>query len=551
MPRNKPTQVAEHNKDKALSDAQQDTLWRFTHRNFNQPNDPPPPTRLQASEMIGICFEWVRLRGEGDSQGASAQALKLAPLVRKWFSDWDITELASRPKRFYARKKKQTSSKTTENRGSQTELPFDNSQGEQGSFQFTDKQEQESTGYTTDGQQGQSDEDTPTGGNSEAKDKQGKQGGANGKKDKNDGQAQGQTEPDSQGGGEGEQESDDSDKNGHSGDGTKANGKANGKNGADASQAAKAQERDEDHQDSESGSGKSGDDGKDCKGVKGSKSAQDQGNESEEQGEEKEEKQGDSGSNDDQKQQKEQKQKEKKKKDPKKLQEGTIPYIVAKIEAGHRNLWLHGPSGTGKSFMTRQVAKLLDMPLTLLSCNAGTSPGHFSGFEFPQPRHSVLTLAIQSEGIILLDEISMLDPQVGAVANAMLANDELGTSMGLVKRHPDCVIIATANTTGTGADRQYIGNNQLDASTLDRFKGGYMHVDYDHEWEKKNYDIEVCEYVWHLRTVINKNNLRRIASTRSIQSGVKDKQYGFEWRKDIVSEWTEDEKQLIGPALNA
>ena len=39
----------------------------------------------------------------------------------------------------------------------------------------------------------------------------------------------------------------------------------------------------------------------------------------------------------------------------------------------------------------------------------------------------------------------------------------------LIKRHKDCVIIAGANTTGSGATMEYVGRNRLDAATLDRF----------------------------------------------------------------------------------
>jgi cobaltochelatase CobS len=38
-----------------------------------------------------------------------------------------------------------------------------------------------------------------------------------------------------------------------------------------------------------------------------------------------------------------------------------------------------------------------------------------------------------------------------------------------------------ANTFGTGADRQYVGRNQLDESTLDRFRIGQIERDYDSE----------------------------------------------------------------------
>jgi hypothetical protein len=40
---------------------------------------------------------------------------------------------------------------------------------------------------------------------------------------------------------------------------------------------------------------------------------------------------------------------------------------------------------------------------------------------------------------------------------------------GCIQRHPDFRVVAGANTFGTGADRQYVGRNQLDAASLDRY----------------------------------------------------------------------------------
>jgi hypothetical protein len=40
---------------------------------------------------------------------------------------------------------------------------------------------------------------------------------------------------------------------------------------------------------------------------------------------------------------------------------------------------------------------------------------------------------------------------------------------GVVSRHPNCIIIAAANTYGHGATHEYVGRNKLDAATVDRF----------------------------------------------------------------------------------
>lgn len=118
--------------------------------------------------------------------------------------------------------------------------------------------------------------------------------------------------------------------------------------------------------------------------------------------------------------------------------------------------------------------------------------------------------------------MTALDPSVAQVINAALANGEIETTTGTVLRHPECIIIATSNTFGNGADRQYVANNQLDASTIDRFTGAIIEVDYSVKYESQ-FDHEVVDYIYLLRNCIKINSLRRIASTRMIQAAEKMK----------------------------
>lgn len=224
----------------------------------------------------------------------------------------------------------------------------------------------------------------------------------------------------------------------------------------------------------------------------------------------------------------------------------TINALLNRINAGLKNFYLVGPAGTGKTTICKMVAELLDMPCTILSCNSGTSPAEITGFKYPEPRPSAISQAIGVRGIVVFDEITMLDASVAASANALLANNEITTSTGVVVRDPDCIIIATANTIGDGGNRTYIGNNQLDAATLDRFVGGFLEVDYNIKYELENFDNEVCCYVHGLRHLIAENGFRRIASTRTIIACDKLKKAGLPWKSVATAQWSPEEIKTIG-----
>ena len=233
------------------------------------------------------------------------------------------------------------------------------------------------------------------------------------------------------------------------------------------------------------------------------------------------------------------------KKEEKPHPDPTMNTLLQRIKAGLRNFYMVGPAGTGKTTICKELGKLLDMPVTILSCNSGTSPAEITGFKYPEPRPSVVSQAIGRKGIVVFDEITMLDASVAAAANALLANNEIYTSTGLVVRDPDCIIIATGNTIGDGANRVYIGNNQLDASTLDRFVGGFIQVDYNVKYELENFDNEVCYYVHGLRNLIAANGFRRIASTRTIIACDKLKKANLPWKDSAIAQWSNEEKQTI------
>jgi hypothetical protein len=194
-----------------------------------------------------------------------------------------------------------------------------------------------------------------------------------------------------------------------------------------------------------------------------------------------------------------------------------------------KNILLIGPAGCGKTVLAEQVADALSLEFAHVSCSAGTSDGTLLGRLLPtgeggrfEYHPSEFVRLYEQGGVFLFDEIDAADANVLIVVNAALANDRLAVPSRIGRpvavRHPDFVAVAAANTYGTGADRLYVGRNQLDEATLDRFRIGQIELDYDPAIEKR-----VCPDP-HLRGVLQtyrkrarKAGLRRIISTRFLR----------------------------------
>jgi hypothetical protein len=222
----------------------------------------------------------------------------------------------------------------------------------------------------------------------------------------------------------------------------------------------------------------------------------------------------------------------------------TASAILKMIGGGIRNIWMVGPAGCGKSTIASIVAEKLGWDFHVLSCGIGTSSTEFIGYKYPEREATPFGSYYGKPSVIVLDEFTALDPSVAQIANAALANDQLYTTTGLIKRHRDTVIIATSNTFGSGGDMSYVANNQLDASTIDRFVGGIIEVGYSEKYESQ-FDSEIVLYVNKLRKAIHENGFRRIASTRMIIQGEKLKNVGLNWRKILISNWTIEEQQVL------
>ena len=145
---------------------------------------------------------------------------------------------------------------------------------------------------------------------------------------------------------------------------------------------------------------------------------------------------------------------------------------VLQIAALGINQMLVGPAGSGKTTLAAQVAQALN--LEFYFTGALQTKYDIIGFIDGNGiyHRTAFRNAFENGGVFLWDEIDSSDARAMVAFNSALENDTADFPDGNVKRHPDFISIASANTFGRGADRMYIGRNHLDAATLDRFVSG-------------------------------------------------------------------------------
>lgn len=195
--------------------------------------------------------------------------------------------------------------------------------------------------------------------------------------------------------------------------------------------------------------------------------------------------------------------------------------VLTAVAAG-LPVMLVGPAGTGKSHLASQVAKALGLPFYSQSVCAQTTRSELVGFIDAGGvyRPSLFRKAFEHGGLFLFDEIDAGNPNVLAVLNASLANGHMGFPDGMVPKHEHFRVIAAANTWGRGADRQYVGRQQLDAATLDRYVTIYM--DYDRDLERALCPNESwLQRCWDVRARAQERGVRHIVSVRAIVAGAR------------------------------
>jgi hypothetical protein len=103
------------------------------------------------------------------------------------------------------------------------------------------------------------------------------------------------------------------------------------------------------------------------------------------------------------------------------------------------------------------------------------------------------------------------------ILNAAIANRyfDFPAPIGYVEAHPNFRVVAAGNTTGHGADYEYVGRNQLDGASLDRF--AIVDIDYSPTIENGLAgEAELADFCREFRKASQKVGVGIIVSYRAI-----------------------------------
>lgn len=152
------------------------------------------------------------------------------------------------------------------------------------------------------------------------------------------------------------------------------------------------------------------------------------------------------------------------------------------VDGFHPNIFIVGPTGSGKTHSVKVAAKLLEREF--FTNGALTMDHQVVGFRDAAGNYheTPFRQAFARKAVYLFDEIDSSDNSALLCLAGALANGHMAFPDGMAARHPDSIIIAAGNTWGHGATSEFVGRNRIDGAIRSRFPVR-IHWDYDEELE--------------------------------------------------------------------
>lgn len=196
-----------------------------------------------------------------------------------------------------------------------------------------------------------------------------------------------------------------------------------------------------------------------------------------------------------------------------------------------QNVWISGPTGSGKTTGARMAAQALGLAWGFHS--QMLQPHELIGFVDGHGNyHSTVFVdmfrADGAGGLCLLDEIDSWAPDATACLNSALANGQISLPTGeIIDRHPDFYCVGAGNTWGLGPTAEFVGRNRLDAAFRSRFPIK-LSWGYDTALERAlAQDDAWCDRVFAARRAADKNGIKTLIDPRITIAGAAMIRCGF------------------------
>ena len=204
------------------------------------------------------------------------------------------------------------------------------------------------------------------------------------------------------------------------------------------------------------------------------------------------------------------------------VQHRCMPDLMRLLVQGHREVYLFGPPGSGKSHAAQVAAEAFQLPFAM----TGKVESKYDLFGFTdahgRPFKTAFRRCWEEGGVFLFDEMDRSDPSAVVALNGALANGYADFPDGPMKRHARCFIIGGGNTTMGGADRAFNTAQQQDQSVIDRFT--FLQWSYDEAMERilsGEDQSDWVAFVQRVRRAADKLRVSLLATPRASMRGAK------------------------------